>query len=141
MVAPSFPSHRVSRVLNSAAAGRRLALRAVAYQMAAVVLVALVFLIQGPSALLAVLLGGASVVLGSALAANVALGGGVVTARSAFMRLLLATVLKWAVVILVFALASGVGRVAPLPLLAGLAVALVAHPLVLNFSVRVERER
>ena len=141
MVAPSFPSHRVSRVLNSAAAGRRLALRAVAYQMAAVVLVALVFLIQGPSALLAVLLGGASVVLGSALAANVALGGGVVTARSAFMRLLLATVLKWAVVILVFALASGVGRVAPLPLLAGLAVALIAHPLVLNFSVRVERER
>ena len=141
MVASPFPSHRVSRVLNSAAAGRRLALRAVAYQMAAVVLVALVFLIQGPSALLAVLLGGASVVLGSALAANVALGGGVVTARSAFMRLLLATVLKWAVVILVFALASGVGRMAPLPLLAGLAVALIAHPLVLNFSVRVERER
>ena len=128
-------------MLNSAAAGRRLALRAVAYQMAAVVLVALVFLIQGPSALLAVLLGGASVVLGSALAANVALGGGVVTARSAFMRLLLATVLKWAVVILVFALASGVGRVAPLPLLAGLAVGLIAHPLVLNFCVRVERER
>ena len=141
MVASPFPSHRVSRVLNSAAAGRRLALRAVAYQMAAVVLVALAFLIQGLSAMFAVLLGGASVVLGSALAANVALGGGVVTARSAFMRLLLATVLKWAVVILVFALASGVGRVAPLPLLAGLAVALIAHPLVLNFSVRVERER
>ena len=141
MVASPFPSHRVSRVLNSAAAGRRLALRAVAYQMAAVMLVALVFLIQGPSAMFAVLLGGVGVVLGSALAANVALGGGVVTARSAFMRLLLATVLKWAVVILVFALASGVGRVAPLPLLAGLAVALIAHPLVLNFSVRVERER
>ena len=141
MVASPFPSHRVSRVLNSAAAGRRLALRAVAYQMAAVVLVALVFLIQGPSALLAVLLGGASVVLGSALAANVALGGGVVTARSAFLRLVLGTGLKWMVVVTVFALASGVGRVAPLPLLAGLAVALIAHPLVLNFSVRVERER
>ena len=141
MVAPSFPSHRVSRVLNSAAAGRRLALRAVAYQMAAVVLVALVFLIQGSSAMFAALLGGGSVVLGSALAANIALGGGVVPARSAFMRLLLATVLKWAVAILVFALASGVGRMAPLPLLAGLAVALIAHPLVLNFSVRVERER
>ena len=140
-MALSLSTHRVSRVMNSAAAGRRLALRAMAYQMVAVLLVALVFLIQGPSALLAVLLGGASVVLGSALAANVALGGGVVTARSAFMRLLLATVLKWAVVILVFALASGVGRMAPLPLLAGLAVALIAYPLVLNFSVRVERER
>ena len=136
-----LPTHRVSRVLNSAAAGRRLALRAASYQMAAVVLVALVFLIQGLSATLAALLGGASVVLGSALAANVALGGGVVTARSAFLRLLLGTGLKWAVVITVFALALGVGRMAPLPLLAGLAVALVAHPLVLNFSVRVERER
>jgi hypothetical protein len=109
--------------------------------MAVVVLVALVFLIQGSSAMFAVLLGGASVVSGSALAANVALGGGVVPARSAFLRLLLATGLKWAVVILVFAMASGVGRMAPLPLLAGLAVALIAHPLVLNFSVRVERER
>lgn len=109
--------------------------------MAAVVLVALVFLIQGLSASLAALLGGASVVLGSALAANVALGGGVVPARAAFMKLLLGTGLKWAVVILVFAMASGVGRMAPLPLLAGLAVALIAHPLVLNFSVRVERER
>ena len=109
--------------------------------MAAVVLVALVFLIQGPSAMFAALLGGASVVSGSALAANIALGGGVVTARSAFLRLVLGTGLKWAVVILIFAMASGVGRMAPLPLLAGLAVALIAHPLVLNFSVRVERER
>jgi F0F1-type ATP synthase assembly protein I len=128
-------------VLNSAAAGRRLALRAVAYQMAAVVLVALVFLVQGWSASLAALLGGASVVLGSALAANIALGGGVVTARSALLRLWLATCLKWAVVILIFAMALGVGRMAPLPLLAGLAVALIAHPLVLNFSVRVDRDR
>ncbi len=109
--------------------------------MAAVVLVALVFLIQGPSAMFAVLLGGVGVVLGSALAANVALGGGVVTAGSAFLRLVLGTGLKWMVVVTVFALASGVGRMAPLPLLAGLAVALVAYPLVLNFSVRVERER
>ncbi len=109
--------------------------------MAAVVLVALVFLVQGWPALLAALLGGAGVVLGGALAANVALGGGVVTARSAFLRLLLGTGLKWAVVITIFALALGVGRMAPLPLLAGLAAALVVHPLILNFSVRVERER
>ena len=116
-MASPFPSHRVSRVLNSAAAGRRLALRAVAYQMAAVVLVALVFLIQGSSAMFAALLGGASVVLGSALAANIALGGGVVPARSAFMKLVLGTGIKWLVVMTIFALALGVGRLPPLPLL------------------------
>ena len=140
-MALSLSTHRVSRVMNSAAAGRRLALRAMAYQMVAVLLVALVFLIQGVSAALAALLGGASVVLGSALAANVALGGGVVPARSAFFRLVLGAGIKWLVVITIFALALGVGRLPPLPLLAGLAVALIAYPLVLNFSVRVERER
>lgn len=140
-MALSLSTHRVSRVMNSAAAGRRLALRAMAYQMAAVVLVALGFLIQGVTAAIAALLGGASVVLGSALAANIALGGGVVPARSAFMKLVLGTGIKWLVVMTIFALALGVGRLPPLPLLAGLAVALVAYPLVLNFSVRVERER
>lgn len=140
-MALSLSTHRVSRVMNSAAAGRRLALRAMAYQMAAVVLVALGFLIQGVTAAIAALLGGASVVLGSALAANIALGGGVVPARSAFMKLVLGTGIKWLVVMTIFALALGVGRLPPLPLLAGLAVALIVYPLVLNFSVRVERER
>ncbi len=126
-------------MLNSAAAGRRLALRAAAYQLVAVVLVALVFLLQGPSAAFAALLGGASVVAGGALAANVALGGGVVPARVAFFRLALGTLLKWLVVVSVFAIAMGVGRLPPLPLLAGLAVALIAYPMVLNFSVRVKR--
>jgi len=128
-------------VLNSAAAGRRLALRAAAYQLVAVTLVALVFLLQGPPAAFAALLGGTSVVAGSALAANVALGGGVVPARVAFFRLALGTMLKWVVVVAIFAVASGVGRLPPLPMLAGLAVALIAYPLVLNFCVRVERGR
>ncbi len=105
------------------------------------VVVASVFLLMGVPASLAALLGGSSAVLGTALAAMIALGGGVVTARSAFSRLMLATGLKWLVVITIFAIASGVWRMAPLPLLAGLAVALIAHPLALNFCVRVERER
>lgn len=125
--------------MNSAAAGRRLALRAAAYQLALVALVALVFLLQGPTASLAALLGGASVVAGSALAANVALGGGVVPARVAFFRLAFGMTLRWAVVVAIFVVALGVGRLPPLPMLAGLAVALIAYPLVLNFSVRVER--
>jgi ATP synthase protein I len=128
-------------VLNSVAASRSAALRAVVYQMAAVVLVALMFLPMGLSAPLAVLVGGISMVLGNALAAMIALGGGVVTARSALSRLMLATGLKWLVVMTIFAIASGVWRMAPLPLIAGLAVALIAHPLILNFCVRVKRER
>jgi F0F1-type ATP synthase assembly protein I len=129
------------RVLNSVAASRSAALRAAAYQLAAVALMALVLLASGWTASLAALLGGSSAVLGNALAANIALGGGVVTARSAFSRLMLGTGLKWLVVITIFAIASGVWRMAPLPLLAGLAVALIAYPLALNFCVRVERER
>ena len=128
-------------MLNSVAASRSAALRAVAYQMVAVVLVALMFLPMGLSAPLAALLGGISMVLGNALAATIALGGGVVTARSALSRLMLATGLKWLVVMTIFAIASGVWRMAPLPLIAGLAVALIAHPLILNFCVRVKRER
>ena len=128
-------------MLNSVAASRSAALRAVAYQMVAVVLVALMFLPMGLSAPLAALLGGISMVLGNGLAATIALGGGVVTARSALSRLMLATGLKWLVVMTIFAIASGVWRMAPLPLIAGLAVALIAHPLILNFCVRVKRER
>lgn len=128
-------------MLNSVAAGRSAALRAVAYQMTAVALAAPVFLLMDLSAWLAALLGGTSVVLGNALAAIIALGGGVVTARSALLRLMLGTGLKWLVVITIFAIASGVWRMAPLPLLAGLAVGLIAHPLALNFCVRVKRER
>jgi len=138
---PAFPPTPGCRVLNSVAAGRRAVLRAAAYQMAAVALVALIFLVSGWSAALAVLVGGAGVVSGSALAANIALGGGVVTARTALLKLVLGTGLKWVVVITIFAMASGVGRMAPLPLLAGLAVALIAQPLALNFCARVDRER
>ncbi len=138
---PAFPPTPGCRVLNSVAAGRRAALRATGYQMLAVVLVALIFLVSGWAASLAVLVGGAGVVSGSALAANIALGGGVVTARTALSKLVLGAGLKWVVVITIFAMASGVGRMAPLPLLAGLAVALIAQPLALNFCARVDRER
>lgn len=120
-------------MLNSVAAGRRLALRAVGCQLAVVLLLALAFLFRGWAAAVAVLVGGMGVVLGNALAAQVALGGGVVAARSAFIRLLLATLLKWMVAISVFAIALAVWRLAPLPMLAGLAAAVVAYPFGLNF--------
>lgn len=119
-------------MLNSVAAGRRLALRAVGCQLAAVMLVALAFSLRGPGAALAAGVGGSGVVLGNALAALVALGGGVVAARSAFARLMAATLLKWVVAITVFAVALAVWRLAPLPVLAGFATGLVAYPIFLN---------
>lgn len=119
-------------MLNSVAAGRRLALRAVGCQLAAVMLVALAFLLQGPGAALATAVGGMGVVLGNALAARVALGGGVVVAGAAFARLLVATLLKWLVAMTVLAIALAVWRLAPLPMLAGFATALVAYPISLN---------
>ena len=118
--------------MNSVAAGRRLALRAVGCQLAAVMLVALAFSLRGPGAALAAGVGGSGVVLGNALAALVALGGGVVAARSAFARLMAATLLKWVVAITVFAVALAVWRLAPLPALAGFATGLVAYPIFLN---------
>lgn len=119
--------------MNSVAAGRRLALRAVGCQLIAVMLVALAFLLQGPGAALAAAVGGSGVALGNALAARVALGGGVVAAGAAFVRLLAATLLKWLLAITVLAIALVVWRLAPLPMLAGFAVALVAYPISLNF--------
>lgn len=118
--------------MNSVAAGRRLALRAVGCQLVAVMLVALAFLLQGPGAALAAGVGGVGVVLGNALAARVALGGGVVVAGAAFARLLAATLLKWLVAMTVLAIALAVWRLAPLPMLAGFATALVAYPIFLN---------
>ena len=118
--------------MNSVAAGRRLALRAAGCQLIAVMLVALAFLLQGPGAALAAAVGGSGVALGNALAARVALGGGVVVAGAAFVRLLAATLLKWLLAITVLAIALVVWRLAPLPLLAGFAVALVAYPIFLN---------
>lgn len=129
------------RVLNSVAAGRRLALRAVVCQLGAVALVALAFLVQGGQAAAAAALGGLAGVLGNLLAATVALGGGVVPARAAFLRLWLGTLLKWVAVVTVFVLALAVWRLAPLPMLAGLAAGLAANLLILNFCTRVERER
>ncbi|WP_162455230.1 ATP synthase subunit I [Pseudoxanthomonas kalamensis] len=126
---------------NSVAAGRRLALRAAVWQAVAVAIAALAFLIKGPQAAIAAAVGGAGVVLGNALAAHVALGGGVVAARPAFRRLLIATLLKWTAAITVFAVALAVWRMAPLPVLAGFATGVVAYPILLNLSVRVERER
>jgi F0F1-type ATP synthase assembly protein I len=114
------------------AAGRSAAARAVAVEVAAVGLVAAGFLVQGPWAALGVVAGGLAMAAGHALAAAVALAGGVQPARLAFARLLLGVMGKWLVVLAIVAMALEVWRLPPLPVLAGLAVGLIAYLVGLN---------
>ncbi|QSX78827.1 ATP synthase subunit I [Agrilutibacter solisilvae] len=122
------------------AAGRRSALRAVAVQAAGAALIALAFLAQGPRHALGAAAGGAAMVLASAFAARIALKG-IVTARVAFARLLLAEVTKWSVALAGFVIALGVWRLPPLPTLIGLAASLLVYLVALNFEGRIKRER
>lgn len=116
-------------MLNSVAAGRRLVLRAAVWQTAAVLLVALLFLLRGPSQALAATVGGMAVVAGGLLAAWLAFGGGVLGAGSAVVRLAAGVVVKWVVVIGVLVAGAGLWKLPPLPLLAGLLAGLAAQVL------------
>jgi len=117
------------------AAGRRSAFRATVVQAIVALLVALAFLVQGPWHALAAGVGGGALALGNALAARVSLGG-IVPARVAFARLLLGTLLKWSVAIGIFAIALGVWRLPPLPMVVGLAAAMLAYLLALNLRLQ-----
>ena len=119
--------------------GRRAAMRAVALQAAVSLLVAAAFLVSGPREALAAAAGGIAMLAGNALAASVALGGGIQRAGAAYARLLLATMGKWLVAIVVVAVALGPFRLPPLSLLAGLAGGLLAYLLALN--LRMGRQR
>ena len=128
------------------AAGRQTALRAIGLQALVAVLVATAFLAQGPRAALAAAAGGAALVAGHLVVAAVALGGGIVPARVVFARLLLGIAGKWLVVVAVMAVALGVWRLPPLPMLAGLVAGLLAYYVsfnfvTLNFGNRDKRER
>jgi hypothetical protein len=114
------------------AAGRSAAARAVALEIATVGLVAGAFLLQGARPALGVLAGGLAMAAGHALAATVSFAGGIQPARAAFARLLLGVLGKWAVVVAVLAVALGAWRLPPLPVVVGVAVALVAYLLGLN---------
>lgn len=121
-------------MLNSVAAGRRLAQRAIAWQAAATVLVALAFLVKGTSWSLAALAGGGALTLGNLASTAVALGGGVGPAGAAFARLLMGMAVKWLLVLIVIAVALAVFRLPGLPLMAGVVAATLA--LVLAHSIR-----
>ena len=80
---------RITRVLNSVAAGRRLAQRTAATQALVTLATALVCLLSGREAALGALVGGGAMTLGGLVAAWSAFGGGVQGAGMALGRLLL----------------------------------------------------
>ena len=121
-------------MLNSAAAGRRLALRVVAMQAVATLLTAGACLTIGPRAALAALAGGAAMTLGSLAAAWGAFGGGVAGAGVALGRLLLGTAVKWLVVATGLYLAMAVWRLPAVPALAGAAMAAAAFVVSMKFA-------
>ena len=113
-------------MLNSVAAGRRLALRAIAYQLIAVLLAALAALVKRTGAAWGVVAGGVTVAVAGYVSAQVALGGGVQSAGSALGRLLAGMLLKWCVVIVALAVSVAVLHLPPLPVLLGVLVSTLA---------------
>lgn len=121
-------------VLNSATAGRQLALRVLAFQAVAALATSLACLSIGPREALAALAGGGAMTLGSLAAAWGAFGGGVAGAGVALGRLLLGTAVKWVLVIVGLYLAIAVWRLPAVPVLAGAAMAAAAFLVSMKFS-------
>ncbi|VXB21628.1 conserved membrane hypothetical protein [Luteimonas sp. 9C] len=119
-------------MLTSVAVGRRLAQRAIAWQAVAVAVTALAFLAKGADWALAAGLGGAAIALGGWLSAVIALGGGVNPSTGALARLLAGVALKWVVVVAVLLLGVGMAGLSPVPMLAGVIVALFAQLLAMS---------
>src|SRR5690606_14809035 len=90
---------------------------------------------------LAAAAGGIAMLAGNALAAVVALGGGIQPAGAAFARLMLGTLGKWLVVVAVLAVALGVFGWPALPILVGLGAGMLAYLLALHGtkSTRLQR--
>lgn len=121
-------------MLNSVAAGWRLALRATAFQLVAALLVALAFLPAGMKPAVSAGVGGLAVALGGLAASWVAFGKDVSPAMGALGRVVAGMLLKWCVVILVVALALAGLKLPPLPLLVGLVMATLVF--VVTHSIR-----
>ena len=121
-------------MLNSVAAGRRQAGRAIAWQVGATLLVALACLWKGLHWSAAALVGGGAVVLAGWFSARIALGGGVDAALPALARLVAGVLAQW--LVLVAALALGVIALGlpPLPMLAAAVTVLAAQVLALALA-------
>ncbi|MEG3191548.1 hypothetical protein [Lysobacter sp. D1-1-M9] len=110
-------------------AGRRLALRTLAWQAGSTALLALAFLASGVPHAAAVLVGGGAMLLGGAIAARLMVGGGIQPANVVMVRWFAGVVSKWLLVVVMLLLGLAVWRLPPLPLLLGIVVALIAQML------------
>ena len=113
-------------MLNSVAAGRRLAQRTAAFQAAVTLATALACLLSGRDAALGALVGGGAMTLGGLVAAWGAFAGGAEGAGMALGRLLLGMAAKWVVVIAGLFIAIGVWHLPAMAVLAGAALAAAA---------------
>lgn len=118
------------RVLNSMAANRRLALRAMVFQAVVATGIALAFLLRDGSSFQAAAIGGGAVVLGTLLYAWRSLSMQVPSAGLALAGLITGIVLKWLVVLAALYVALARLGLPPLPLLAGAAGTTVAFLLI-----------
>ncbi|QDH69009.1 hypothetical protein [Marilutibacter alkalisoli] len=112
--------------------GHRLARRTAVWQAGTTALLALMFLLQGVPHAFAVVVGGAAMLVGGAIAARLMVGGGVQAAAGVVIRWFAGVILKWGVVLVVVPLAMAVWGLPPVPLLAGVIAALVAQMLALS---------
>jgi len=117
-------------VSHSLAVGRRLARKAVMFQLAAGVLAAVVAgLAWGAPQAAGALAGASAAALGTAGMARVALGGGIQPARIVYLRLLVGMLVEWLLVGVVLWLAIARLRLPPLAVIAGLGLAMLVFPL------------
>jgi ATP synthase protein I len=120
-------------VLNSNAAGRRLAWRILVVQMAVVAALALVLLAFGASLALGAALGGMAVAVGGALMAWRTFNGAIAGAGPTLMRLAGGVALKWLVILAVLVIALGKLALDPLAVLGGVLAALAVNLAALTF--------
>ena len=124
--APTHPTDE-TRVHDPLLAGRRLAMRMIAWQAVATALAALAVTPFDARSALAVVSGGAAVTLGAALAAVLTYRGGVQPAGVVLVRWFAGVVGRWIIAGTLLVLALGTWRLPALPVLAGVVLALVAQ--------------
>jgi len=120
-------------VFNSLDAGRRLALRIVLLQLAAAAVVGAMFLPQGHREAVSAAAGGCVVALGTALM-SAQVFGRLVGGATAFVRLLLGMLLKWAVVVGGLGLLLFKYKLPPLAAVTGLVAAYAVYLAAFRFK-------
>lgn len=113
------------RVTSTMAAGRRMAIRAAAWQACGSVILALAFLTRDAASAGSALFGGGAMVLGGLVLAWFSLKGEAPAAYGALGRLVLGMVARWVVVGVALVVGLGALQLPPLPLLASLVLAFI----------------